>query len=274
MCGNGQQGATANAINTIISSNPNADVRVYTTGDNAYPNGSASDFSNCYNPSWGSFKARTRPSAGNHDYGNGGLGGGQPTGYFGYFGAAAGTNGANGQGGYYSYDVGANWHVIALNANCNDVNVGGCNAGSPQHTWLQQDLASNTRPCTVAYWHDAYFTSSSFHPQDGAVVSQLVQLLSNARVDVVVQGHEHHYERFDPQNASRQADPNGIRAFVVGTGGTTSMYGFGAPQPNSVVRNSTTQGVLKLTLKPAGYDFEYVRAAGAAFTDSGSGTCH
>lgn len=234
---------------------------VFTTGDNAYPDGTASNFTTYYDPTWGRHKARTRPSAGNHDYHTAGA-----AGYFGYFGSAAGDPAK----GYYSYDLG-NWHVVALNSNCSQ--VGGCGAGSAQEQWLRADLTASTKPCTVAYWHHPRFTSGANHGPDTAV-GPLVQALYDNNAEVVVAGHNHQYERFAPMNPSGTLDnTRGIRHFVAGMGGA-SHYGFGTIQPNSQARNSDTYGVLKLTLHPNGYDWQFVPEAGKTYTDSGTTACH
>ncbi|SHF82753.1 CBM96 family carbohydrate-binding protein [Streptoalloteichus hindustanus] len=246
--------ATANLLDGISGT-------VFTAGDNAYPDGTASDFTNYYNPTWGRHKARTRPSPGNHDYHTPGA-----SGYFNYFGANAGDPAK----GYYSYDLG-NWHVVALNSNCSA--VGGCGAGSPQEQWLRADLAASTKPCTVAYWHHPRFTSGSTHGPNTAV-GPLVQALYDNNADVIVAGHNHQYERFAPINPSGALDTaRGIRHFVAGTGGA-GLYSFGTIHPNSQARNNTTHGVLKLTLHSNSYTWEFKPVAGKTYTDSGTTSCH
>ena len=151
--------------------------------------------------------------------------------------------------------------------------MGGCNAGNPQEQWLKADLAAHPAQCTLAYWHRPRFSSGEHGNQ--TYMSTIWQDLYNAGADVVLNGHDHDYERFAPQNPSGGADStNGIREFVVGTGGK-NHYAFSSTiQPNSQVRNMDTYGVLKLTLHPSGYDWQFVPQAGKSFTDSGSGTCH
>ena len=235
---------------------------VFTAGDNAYPNGTASEFASCYGPSWGRHKDRTRPAPGNHDYETPEAGG-----YFAYFGAAAGPA----DRGYYSYDLGS-WHVVALNSNCGA--VGGCHAGSPQEQWVRSDLAAAAATqCTVAYWHHPRFTSGAVHP-NATFMRPIFQALYDSGAEVVVSGHNHNYERFAPQDAQgARDDSRGIRQFVVGTGGI-SHYRFDAPKPNSEVRSSGVFGVLKLTLHTSSYDWGFVPAAGGGFRDSGSANCH
>jgi acid phosphatase type 7 len=230
---------------------------VFTAGDNAYPNGSASDYANCYDPSWGRHKARTHPSPGNHDYNTS-----TATGYYNYFGALAGPPGV----GYYSYDLGA-WHIVSLNSNIS------MSAGSAQETWLRADLAASTKRCTIAYWHHPRFSSGSHHGSSTQSAG-VFQALYDAGAEIVIVGHDHEYERFAPQTPTAAADPvRGIREFVVGTGGA-GLYSFGTPLPNSEVRDNTSHGVLKLTLSDGLYSWEFIPVAGNSFTDSGSGTCH
>jgi hypothetical protein len=234
---------------------------VFTVGDNAYPSGTASEFKNCYGPSWGRHKSRTRPALGNHEYETAGA-----SGYFGYFGAAAGDP----DRGYYSYDRGE-WHVVALNSNCKE--VGGCGADSPQGRWLRNDLANHPAECTLAYFHHPLFSSGSDHG-DQQIARPLWNALYAADADVVIGAHDHSYERFAPQGPDGARNKErGIRQFVVGTGGGT-QHGFGKIRPNSQARKAGTPGVLKLTLKPGSYGWEFVPVAGETFTDSGTKSCH
>jgi hypothetical protein len=145
--------------------------------------------------------------------------------------------------------------------------------GSAQEQWLRSDLAANTDNCTLAYWHHPRFSSSSTHGNTPGT-APLYQALYDHGAELVLVGHDHTYERFAPQAPNAQADPAfGIREFVVGTGGR-SHYGFDSPEPNSEIRNGTTFGVLKLTLNPSGYSWQFLPVAGGSFSDSGSGTCH
>jgi PKD repeat protein len=233
---------------------------VYTTGDNAYETGTASEFANCYEPSWGRFKARTRPSVGNHEYGTP-----NASGYFGYFGSAAGDP----TKGYYSYDLGQ-WHIVVLNSNCSE--IGGCGVGSPQETWLRQDLAANTDSCTLGIWHEPRFNSGV---GGGATfMVPLLQALYDDGAEIVLNGHMHFYERFAPQTPAGVANAlTGIRQFTVGTGGK-SLAGFATIAANSEIRDNQTFGVLRLTLHADGYTWRFVPIAGKTFTDTGSGFCH
>jgi hypothetical protein len=231
-------------------------------GDNAYPQGSLGEYMACYDPTWGRHRARTRPAPGNHEYLTPGA-----EGYYSYFGSAAGDP----ERGYYSYDVGA-WHVEVLNSNCPA--VGGCEAGSPQETWLRADLAAHPSPCALAYWHHPRFSSGTVHG-DQLFVRDLWLALQDHGVEIALAGHEHDYERFAPQDADGRADAvRGVRAFVVGTGGHDVLYALGPPRPNSEVRQTGTYGVLELTLRTGGYDWRFLAAAGATFTDAGSDVCH
>ena len=234
---------------------------VVTLGDNAYDSGTAAEFENCYGPTWGRHKARTRPAAGNHEYRTPGA-----AGHFGYFGAAAGDPAK----GYYSYEVGA-WHVVALNSNCKQ--AGGCKAGSPQERWLRQDLAAHPTACTLAYWHHPRFSSARYG--NDPATDGLWRALSDAGADVVLAAHSHSYERLAPLGPTGEPDAaRGIRSFVVGTGGNV-LYPFTAP-PSAVTeaRDDTTHGVLEMTLRPEGYDWRFLPVRGQSFTDAGSGACH
>ncbi|HZD10471.1 MAG TPA: alkaline phosphatase, partial [Candidatus Binatia bacterium] len=230
---------------------------VFTIGDNAYPSGSATDFNNCYEPTWGRHKARTSPAAGDQDYATAGA-----SGYYDYFGSAAGDPSE----GYYSYDLGS-WHIVVLNSNCSD--IGGCTPGSPQGLWLQADLAAHPSTCTLAIFHEPLFSSSGGDPD----LVDFWDPLYNVGADIILNGHRHYYERFALQTPGGLAAPGrGIRQFVVGTGGT-NLSSFDAMPANLEVRNNVTHGVLKLTLYPTSYDWEFVPIAGQTFTDSGSADC-
>jgi hypothetical protein len=232
---------------------------VFTAGDNAYKEGTPYQFNNCYDPTWGRVKARTKPVVGNHEYRTPGA-----SGYFDYFGAAAGERGK----GYYSYNRGA-WHIIALNSMCAYVR-GGCGPTSPMITWLENDLAAHPRRCTLAYFHKPLFSSG--YSRGNPVVKPLWNALYAAHADVVISGHDHVYERFARQTPGGALDERGIREFVVGTGGA-EHGGFNTRQPHSQVRNANTYGVLKLRLKSASYSWKFVPVAGKTFTDSGSNYC-
>jgi len=247
----------AEATAKLLEANPGT---VMALGDLAYPDGSEENFK-CYDRTWGRVKSRTRPAVGNHEFHSKGA-----TYYFQYFGAAAGDPKA----GYYSYELGS-WHIVVLNSECKE--VGGCEAGSAQEKWLREDLAAHPVPCTLAYFHKPRFSSGLNHGDDKEV-TPLWQALYDYNAELVLNGHDHDYERFAPQDPNGKADPKrGIREFVVGTGGKSHRE-FGLTKPNSEVRDNTAYGVLKLTLKPTGYDWQFLAEPGKTFTDSGSGSCH
>jgi hypothetical protein len=249
-CGSDGDEQTAAILDTIPGT-------VFTVGDMVYSSGTAAEWANCYHPTWGRHKARTRPAIGNHEYETSSDAG--PT--FDYWGSALGERGKA----YYSYDAGA-WHVVVLNTQLSTF------AGSPQEQWLRADLAANTKLCTLAYWHKPYFTSGDKHAPSQQTLP-LIRALYDFGVEILVNANNHVYERFAPQTPHAVGDPaRGIRAFTVGTGGR-SLYGFITPAPNSEVRLNDRYGVLKLTLSETGYQWEFVQTGGV-IGDSGTGVCH
>jgi hypothetical protein len=247
----------AEATARLLENNPGT---VMAVGDLAYPDGTKENF-DCYDKTWGRVKARTRPAVGNHEFHSTGA-----TFYFSYFGDLAG----NSKDGFYSYEL-ATWHIIALNSEC--VEVGGCNAGSREERWLRADLIAHPAACTLAYFHKPLFSSGGKHGDDPEI-KPFWHALYAAHADVVVNGHDHDYERFAPQDADGKADAKrGIREFVAGTGGKNHRP-FGEAHPNSERREADTFGVLKLTLREGGYDWQFIPEKGKIFTDSGSGICH
>lgn len=232
---------------------------VVALGDLAYEDGSEQDFANCYEPSWGRFAARTRPVPGNHEYRTAGA---LP--YFQTFGATAGLAGS----GYYSYTLGT-WRVYALNSNC--VAVGGCGPGSRQYEWLAQDLAQHPAVCSLAYWHHPRWSSGEHG--NNAQMDDIWRLLADNGAELVLAGHDHDYERFAPLDAAGQPDADGIRSFVVGTGGK-SKRSFAQIQPFSEIRNNDSFGILQVILGDGDYQWRFVSAEGNLFSDSGSGQCH
>ena len=258
---NGGQG-TAIACRQAATSNILFDsvlAAVLPLGDEQYSDGTHSQFMQSYDASWGRLRTLTRPVPGNHEYQTP-----NAAGYYAYFGAAGGDP----TKGYYSYDIG-DWHIIALNSEC--AAVGGCLAGSPQAVWLENDLAAHQNLCTLAYWHHPRFSSGA-HGSDNRFDQWWLDLY-DAGAEIVLNGHEHIYERFAPQDPSQNPVSDGIREFIVGTGGA-EHHSVNAQAPNSEISNSTTFGVLKLTLRSSGYDWQFVPEVGSTFTDSGSGTCH
>lgn len=234
------------------------DGTVLALGDNVYESGTAKEFEECYDLSWGQFLDRTRAVPGNHDYRVP-----DAAAMFSYMGDAAGPTHA----GYYSFDLGA-WHLIALNSNCAQID---CRPGGPEVTWLEADLADHRSECTMAFWHHPRFTSGD-HGDDhrmGAIWRTLVA----AGADVVLVGHDHEYERFAPLDADGHPNPTGTREFVIGTGGR-SLSRFITVHEGSEVRDATTYGVLTMVLSATAYEWEFLPVEGGTFHDSGSGACH
>ena len=245
----------------ILGLNPAAFLAV---GDLAYPDGTLDQLRAWYEPSWGRLGARVHPAPGNHDFHTTGA-----AGYFDFFngaGAASGRAGDRGLG-WYSFNLGG-WHIVALNSVCGE--IGGCGPGSPEEAWLRADLAAHRTACTLAFWHAPRFSSGPH--SDQPLVAPLWYALQEAGAELVISGHDHHYERFAPQNAWGAADPGGLRQFIAGTGGKGTRPVV-RTAPNSEVRDDTSLGALLLTLRPGGYDWRFVAAVGT-FSDAGSGTCH
>ncbi len=219
--------------------------------------GSTALYRSFFNPTWGKFKSRIHPTPGNHEYDTAGA-----AGYFAYYGTAAGSPTRS----WYSFDLPDNWHVIELNGNINH------GAGSTQERFLRSDLAANAGEHIIAFWHEPRFSSGSEHGSDSSF-TPLWRDLYAAHADIVFNGHDHDYERFALQNPSGAADRNGIREFVVGTGGAP-LYRFGATVANSQVRNNSTWGILVVTLNAHSYSWLFVPQAGQSFTDSGTQATH
>ena len=266
-CGAESSFATCRQMDTsdlVLGLNPDA---VLALGDTQYEQGAYADFLASWAASWGRLGDRIHPVVGNHEYLTPGA-----AGYFDFFngpGAATGPAGERGKG-YYSFDVGA-WHLVALNSNC--TRVGGCWAGSPQEQWLRADLAAHPSACSLMFMHHPLWSSDARELRLVAL-RPLIQTFYDAGGELLLVGHSHFYERFALQDPEGNVDPvRGLREIIVGTGGR-NVSGFGPIWENSEVRNGRTFGVLKLTLHPAGYDWEFVPVPGEAFTDSGSQTCH
>jgi hypothetical protein len=261
--------ATANAIRSEIHAGTVQ--RVLALGDTQYSSGTTYQYANAYDPTWGTFKASTEPSPGNHEYGTA-----QASGYFQYF---APTTPQISRGRYYySYDLGS-WHMIVIDSNCADLPGpswnpdAGCVNGSPEMNWLQNDLANHDVGCTLAYWHHPIFSSAEtgYDPK----MLPMWRVLADAGVDVVLTGHRHVYERFAPLAADGTLDrTNGMVQFVVGTGGDDHGTLQSSMAPNEVVRNNTTFGYLKMTLGSGSYSWTFVPVTGGTFSDSGSRSCH
>lgn len=240
--------------------------RILALGDLQYEDGKLWKFLQAFDPTWGRLKPLISPVAGNHEYGDPGA-----AGYFDYFngpGVQSGPAGERGRG-YYSYDLGT-WHVVALNSECS--RIGGCGASSPQIRWLQADLATHPAACTLAYWHRPRFTSGR-HDAEGDMLPAW-NALYQANADLILNGHEHFYERFAPQSPEGVTDPaRGIRELIVGSGGR-NHHSFVELAANSEVRDRATLGVLRLTLGQGGYEWRLAAAPSGRVADAGVGACH
>jgi hypothetical protein len=228
---------------------------VLALGDLQYPEGALSDFRSYYDATWGRFKDRTRPAPGNHEYITE-----DAQGYFRYFGSAARPAGKS----YYSFDLGE-WHLISLDS------MAAHDPGSAQVTWLADDLAASSRRCVLAFWHHPRFSSGTVHGGNDSV-GTFWDALYAARADVVLTGHEHNYERFEPLRPDGQVAADGVRSFVVGSGGA-SHYRLGSPEPGSAFRDDTDFGVLRMVLRHGAYDWRFLGTKGEVL-DSGTGRCH
>lgn len=261
-----QQVATSNLA---ISLKPDY---VLPLGDDQYELGSLSAYQQMYDPSWGRLNSIAYPVPGNHEYGYIGSAV-EPTGgagYFTYFGDRSHPLDPGCTSmckSWYSYNIGS-WHVIALDSQCSV--IGGCNPGNPEYSWLQADLKANPAKCTLAYWHIPVFSSSQDHQPD---MQSIFSLLYSKGADVVLNGHAHFYERFGPQDASGNAQANGVREFIVGSGGRNFFSIRQTPAANSQARIANTFGVLQMTLSQNSYSWQFVPTAGGTATDSGSATC-
>ena len=255
-----EKGAAARATGDLLRTRFPG-VTVLALGDLVYENGTSAEFANCYHRVWRELRERTRPAPGNHDYGiyipvrrN------TADPYFRYFGTRAGPPGK----GFYSFDLGA-WHIVSLNSMAGG--VAAAPSTQEQTEWLETDLAETRQPCLLAYWHHPLF-SSGHHGYDsadpGRRTDALWQGLARHGTDVIVNGHDHHYERFAPQTPDGRADRAGIREFVVGTGGAR-IRPVQRAQPNSeaILDDPGDHGVLLLTLHPGSYEWQWIRTDGS-----------
>jgi hypothetical protein len=255
-CSQSYDSATARLLGRIPGT-------VFTLGDNVQGQGALSEYKNCYDPTWGKYKRRTKPTAGNHDYNTEGA-----RGYFDYFGWRA-----NPRRGYYSYERGS-WHIVALNSNCDRDGVGGCGRLSPQGRWLRNSLNNHQRKCTLAYFHHPRYATGK--NTTSTKVKPLWNILYDHRAEVILSGHAHRYERYAPIRPGGVVDQqNGIRQFIVGTGGKTDGGEIYRSQaPGLQVVKLGTPGVLRLNLSAGSYTWKFVPIAGKTFTDSGTDECH
>ena len=235
----------------IREANPDA---VFTTGDNAYPDGSASDFADKYDPTWGSFKAKTHPTPGNHEYHSN-----PPTGYLNYFGAANVTNSSDG-GVYYAWDAGVGWRAYAVNTSIS--------TSGAQLTWLKNDLAANPAAHYIIYAHSPRYTSGSVHSPSTSVCPLWNALAATGRLEISMAGHEHSYERFAKMDCAGNLSDSGVTSFVLGSGGN-QLYELASPEPGSAFRNDTDYGVLKLDLRETSFDWQFI-ASGRGWNGSTS----
>ncbi|MFZ6734292.1 metallophosphoesterase family protein [Undibacterium sp. Ji42W] len=230
--------------------------RAITLGDNTYPVGKPEEFSNCYEPTWGRFKEKTLPSPGNHDYGMP-----KALGYYNYFGELAGPD----RRGYYATRLGK-WYILSLNSNLDQAQM------QEQLKWLKDELDSNKQSCTLAFWHHPVYSSGGHGNNKN--MQEAWTMLAAAKADIVLAAHDHDYERFAPLDANGDRDDkNGIRSFVVGTGGAklTPMF---LPKGATELRDNSTHGVLKLTLHAKSYEWEFLPVPGQALVDKGQAACH
>lgn len=244
-CDNDNDEATAKLLDNIPGT-------VFALGDNVYIDATYSDFINCYHPTWGRHKNRTKSVPGNHEYFTP-----EAAGYFEYFGNIPS---------YYAYDL-SDWRIYALNS---EIDV---SSTSTQVQWLKNDLAINPRLCVLAYWHTPLW-SSRYEDGSDATYETLWKILYDAGAELVVNGHVHNYERFKEMNAEGLATSPGLREIVVGTGGVNHDGYIGTSLSTTEVRNASTYGVLKLILRPTNYSWEFIPVSGEIFTDSGSTNCH
>jgi hypothetical protein len=231
---------------------------VLVLGDAQYRRASLEEFRRSYHPSWGRFLSITRPVPGNHEYLTPGA-----RDYFAYFGGRAGSP----DQAWYAFEL-AGWRIYALNSNCEQ--VGGCGAGSPQYEWLRGELASDRSRCALAFWHHARFSSGPHGDQEPMAV--IWELLDAHGVDVALSGHDHHYERFAPMTAAGIVDAEGIRQFVVGTGGSRHYPVF-RRRAGSETAHSGAFGLLLLELRESGYSWRFEPVQGSSFVDTGSAPC-
>jgi hypothetical protein len=236
--------------------------RVLPLGDNQYDAGALSAYTSVYRPTWGRFDPLTSPVPGNHEYGTSGAGG-----YFGYFGSRAGTPGQ----GWYSYDLGA-WHLLALNSECNHLSGSPCASGGAQETFVRADLAAHPNACTLAYFHEPVFSSGTVAPDNAAAMMPIWRDLYAARVDLVLNGHKHNYQRANLLGPTGAVDSRGIRLIIVGTGGV-DLSGSAALRPGFQVFDNKTFGVLRVALHPGSYDWQFVPEPGKTFRDAGTDVC-
>jgi hypothetical protein len=254
-CSNANDSATAGLVKGVLATDTTA--VAITMGDNVYPSGTGANYKNCYGPTWGTFKARTRPVPGNHDVAT------NPRAYYNYFGKRAGRY----LRGYYKADFGT-WRVFFLTSECGTATA----CFQNQLSWISADMDAHPHLCTMAIWHRARFSSGAEHGSSTRMAT-VFQLLYDKGADVVLTGHDHHYERFAPVDPTGAAAVDGIRQFVSGLGGGSRYALAEVPHPASEFRYNDNYGVLKLTLGTGTYDWEFMTIADET-VDQGTGACH
>ena len=207
-----------------------------TLGDQQYPSGSLSDYRKKYGTTaWADLKPITRPVPGHHEYDTPGA-----AGYLAYFGVEP----------WYAYPIGLGWRGYALNSH---VRI------EEQARWLRSDLAAHPHARVVASWSDPRWSSGTRHGNEADMQPFLDAL--QGRRGIVLNGHEHHYERF--------AVRDGLRQFVVGTAGWAN-YPFGRPVQGSLVRITGVPGLLVLRLRRDAYTWAFQDMSGRT-RDAGTG---
>lgn len=231
-------------------------------GDIQYEDGALEKFNKSYDKDWGKAKNITYPVPGNHEYGVD-----EAKDYFSYFGSRAGEPGK----GYYGLDLGS-WHIIALNSNCE--HISGCGRNSEQAVWLEQELAKSQPYCSLAFWHHPRFTSGKYTADGDAAgrTEAFWNILFEHKAELVLNGHDHIYERFAPQSPAGKPNEIGLRQFTVGTGGK-NLYQQQSQKPNSEKVIDNNFGVLALELYEKSYKWQFVSTQNKVL-DSGSGNCH
>src|SRR3954452_437409 len=237
---------------------------VLALGDNQYNTGAFAQYLAVFDTTWGRFKSKMWAVPGNHEYGRP-----NASGYFQYFGSRVGTAGQ----GWYSFNLGQ-WHVIALNSECDFLPAGTCAANGPEDRFIRADLAANPRKCTMAFFHEPRFSSGSTTVKNAQAVAPLWTTLYNGGADLVLTGHKHFYERFAPLDRTGTATTAalGMREFIVGTGGE-DQAATPVARTGSERRKGRVFGVLRLALHPSSYDARFVPEAGQTYSDVTTTAC-
>lgn len=265
----GEQAATSCQMDAVVSAiklaNPD---KILVLGDLQYDKGTIEEFTSVFQPLWVDFKSKSHAVPGNHEYATE-----NAKGYFNYWNGIEVTSAQAGDygKGYYSFNYG-NWHIIALNSNCKY--IGGCDELSPQGIWLEKDLRKHKNRCSLAFWHHPPYSSGKYADKETELAKgrDLWQAASASGVEIVLNGHDHIYERFAPRLAGGEVDDRGTRQFIIGTGGRV-QYPLTLNHPSSEYRQSDNFGFLMLTLKFKSYEWKYVTTENQVL-DSGSAQCY